>query len=102
LNRFSVSELDVGSTVTLPPFSLALRPLDLSQARKATSWVLPSCGVATFLLTKSEGCLMLRSGRTMSSAPALAAPATMRSAVGLHVAVDRRVGADIRRIDLSR
>ncbi len=77
----SVSALAVGSTVTLPPCSLALRPFCFSQARSATSWVLPSCGVAIFLFAKSAGLLMPRSCRTTNSAPPLVAPAMMRTSL---------------------
>jgi hypothetical protein len=41
--------------VTSPPVWVTLKPFFLSQARQATSWVFPSCGVATFFLLKSAG-----------------------------------------------
>ena len=42
-----------------PPCVSLLSPLALSQLRRATSWVLPSCGVAIFLPLRSAGLLML-------------------------------------------
>ncbi len=80
-NRVSASALAVGSTLTLPPCSLALRPFFLSQARSATSWVLPSCGVASLLFAKSAGFEMPRSPRITNSAPPLVAPATTRTSL---------------------
>src|SRR5262249_45217835 len=73
LNSVRVSAFAVGRTLTLPPCSRALRPLALSQARRATSWVLPSWGVASFLLAKSEGLDRLAAGRTTNCTPALVA-----------------------------
>ena len=50
----SVCELACGRMDTSPPpWASLLRPCSLSHARSATSWVLPSCGVASFLPLRS-------------------------------------------------
>ena len=49
-----------------------LRPCCFSQVRSATSWVLPSCGVAIFLPLRSAGLVI--DGFTTRNAPPDAAP----------------------------
>ena len=94
-NAASVSALSCGVICTSPPPLVSVsKPCSLSQARRATSWVLPSDGVASVVPARSAGESM--PSRTTSEAPPDVVPATMRSASppGLGVAVDRRVGAD--------
>lgn len=58
-----------------PPLVSVLRPFSCSQWRSATSWVLPSCGVAIFLPLRSSTVLI--SGLTTRKTPPEAAPAMM-------------------------
>ncbi len=75
----SVCAFACGTTATSPPPSrFAESPCVFSHARSATSCVLPSCGVASFLPTRSAGVVI--SGCTTSAAPPDVAPATMRIA----------------------
>ena len=68
-----MSGLARGSTVTSRPGrSEASSPCDLSQKRKATSWVLPTWGEPSLLPFRSSGPL---AERTTSEAPPEAAPA---------------------------
>jgi hypothetical protein len=61
-----------------PPWGSVRRPCSRSQWRRATSWVLPSWGVASFLPRRSAGPEM--EGLTTRAAPPEVAPATMRTA----------------------
>src|SRR5207248_2074125 len=75
----SVCELSCGRTCTSPPPSVVvLRPWDFSHLRRATSWVLPSCGDASFLPLRSAALLI--DGFTTSPAPPDVAPAMSRTA----------------------
>ncbi len=56
-----------------PPVVVAVRPCCLSQYRRATSWVLPSDGVASFWPLSWEALVM--PALTTSDAPPEAAPA---------------------------
>ena len=75
-----MSGLAVGTTCTSPPCSRAFNPFSASQARRATSCVLPSWGEAIFLPAKSAGEVMPLSGWTISNAPPLVEPLMMRRA----------------------
>ena len=78
-NSAGTSLLLVGDTVTSPPPATDdFSPLLVSHVRSATSWVLPSWGLATCLPLRSAAELM--PSLTTSSAPAEAAPATIRTA----------------------
>ena len=78
-NVSSVCAFACGTTATSPPPSrFAESPCAFSQARSATSCVLPSCGVASFLPIRSAGFVI--DGCTTRAAPPEVAPATMRIA----------------------
>ena len=62
-----------------PPSGVVFKPFVFSHARRATSWVLPSCGVASFLPFRSAALLMV--GFTTRAAPPDVAPAMRRTAV---------------------
>jgi hypothetical protein len=86
-----VWELSCGLMLTSPPpWVSVLRPWSSSQARSATSCVLPSWGVATFLPLRSAALLI--SGFTTREAPADVAPATIRNASPLDFAKPLIVG----------
>ena len=79
LNASSVCALSCGTIDTSPPpWSSVLRPWSFSQLRRATSWVLPSCGVASFLPLRSAALLI--SGLTTRNAPPEVAPEMIRMA----------------------
>ncbi len=64
-------------TSPLPDCASTFHPCSEIQCRKATSWVLPSCGVAIFLPLRSLTVLIL-SGLTTSLTPPEAEPLMMR------------------------
>ena len=75
-NSFRVWAFSVGLIATSPlPSVVVWKPCLPSQARRATSCVPPSCGVASFLPLRSAAELI--SGLTTSCAPPDAAPAMM-------------------------
>src|SRR5580704_10212921 len=77
----SVVALSSGRMVTwpLPPLGPGkVRPCFLSQVRKATSWVLPSCGVAMVL--PLSWLAEVIDGETTSAAPPEVAPEMIRMA----------------------
>ena len=79
LKESSVAPFSCGLIETSPPpDSSADKPLSCSQARSATSWVLPSAGVAIVVPARSAGDVI--SGFTTRNAPPDVAPDTMRSA----------------------
>ena len=79
LKESSVAPFSCGLIETSPPpDSSADKPLSCSQARSATSWVLPSAGVAMVVPARSAGDVI--SGFTTRNAPPDVAPDTMRSA----------------------
>ena len=78
-NAASVSALSCGVIATSPPPLVSVsKPCSWSHARRATSWVLPSDGVASLVPARSAGVSM--PSRTTSAAPPEVVPATMRSA----------------------
>ena len=75
----SVSALACGTIETSPPPEVSeLSPSSWSQVRSATSWVLPSCGVATFSPFRSSAEVI--SGVVTRKAPPDVDPDTMRIA----------------------
>ncbi len=78
-NASGVTLLSLRTTVTSPlPLSGSIfQPCSAAQLRNATSWVLPSCGVAIRLPSTSSSDVTL-SGSTTSFTPPEAAPPTIR------------------------
>jgi hypothetical protein len=99
LKASRVAALSCGLIDTSPPPEVSLlSPLFLSQVRRATSWVLPSCGEADGLPLRSAGPLM--SGLTTSDAPpGGAGDDPQRLAPRLGVAVDGGVGPEVGGVD---
>src|SRR6266508_1920831 len=80
LNSSRVCAFSWLTTCTSPPPCVSvLNPCPASQLRSATSWVLPSCGVAIFLPRRPWASVM--SGRTISRAPPEVAPEMIRTAL---------------------
>ena len=78
-NAASVSALSWGVMLTSPPPLVSVvKPSSSSHARRATSWVLPSDGVASVVPARSAGVSM--PSRTTSEAPPDVVPATIRRA----------------------
>ena len=85
MNVSSVWALSCGTTETSPPPAVSVRrPWSLSQARSATSWVLPSDGVAMLLPLRSAALVM--SGLTTRNAPPDVEPEMTRTALPLDLA----------------
>jgi hypothetical protein len=77
-NSVSACAFSVGVMCTSPPPVVSVAsPFSFSQLRRATSCVLPSCGVAMVVPFRSLGDEM--PSRTTSAAPPIVAPATMRA-----------------------
>ncbi len=72
-----VCALAVGVMETSPPRRSVFSPWAASQVRSATSWVPPSCGVASVFPRSAAASVI--PARTTSWAPPAAAPATTRS-----------------------
>ena len=79
MNVSSVWAFSCGRIDTSPPPCVSVSGrCRASQVRSATSWVLPSCGVASFLPRRSAADVI--SGLTTRNAPPDVAPAMIRIA----------------------
>ena len=100
-NAVRASPLACGRIATSPPpASSVSKPLSASQARSATSWVLPSCGVASVLPFRSLGVVDPVLHDEERPARGRAGHDPDGGAVRLGVRVDGRVGPDEAGIEL--
>ena len=94
-NAVSVSAFSCGVMLTSPPPAVSVvKPCSLSHARRATSCVLPSDGVASLAAARSAGASMPFPDDERRAARRGAGDDAQLLAVRPGVAVDRRVGPD--------
>ena len=101
LNRSSVCEFSCGDDghVARAAGQRVSRPSSASQARSATSWVLPSCGVASVLALEVVGGVDAVADDELRAAGGRAGDDPDGLAVRLRERVDGRVRADVRGVD---